>query len=118
MRIKVLLLALVVALASWAQTTTPQTPAAPETKAACACCDKATGAADSCPCCQNMKESKAGGCCQHKKADGKMACCNGMACDRKSKDAKAGGCCGPQCPMAAHGHSGCCAHCKGTAEGK
>jgi hypothetical protein len=129
MKIKVIVLAFIVALASWAQTTTPTAPnSAPDAKAACACCDKTTGAADSCPCCQKMKDGKAGSCCagmkkgaccQHKNADGKMACCNGAACDRTSKNAKAGGCCGKQCPMAAKGHTGCCANCKGgTTEGK
>jgi len=102
----VLLLTLFLGAYLWAQTT--QAPAAaPDSKAACSCCNgKAAACKDCCKdgqcasgkdaCCANMKVGKS--CCE-----GKSACMN-------PKNAKAKGCCGAKVA----GKS-CCAGAEGAA---
>ena len=104
MKHKMLAMILALTVVSWAQTSTQNTPAAPQQsttpaeKAKCPCCDKMASA--------DMKDMK--GCCAHhdmqsKDSKGMASCCaskdaksccsgDGKSCARGDKNAKAGAC--------------------------
>jgi hypothetical protein len=127
MKHKLFALILALTVASWAQTATQNTPAAPQQNTApaekgkCPCCDKMTGAKEGQSCCHHEmagKDEKAMSCCSGKDA---KSCCgdaDAKSCMKSDKDKaaccadcgkdKSVGCCGGQCGKD-HG-KGCCSH--------
>ncbi|MGO9087311.1 MAG: hypothetical protein ACLQBK_18995 [Candidatus Sulfotelmatobacter sp.] len=126
MKHKMLTLILALTVASWAQTATQNTPAAPPqttapaAKGKCACCDKMTGAKAGQSCCHHEmagKDDKAMSCCSGKDA---KSCCGGTdakscmkndkdkaaCCADCGKDKTAAGCCAGQCGK--DHEKGCC----------
>lgn len=115
MKLKILFMVLVFALASFAQTATPAAPstAAPDAKT-CACCNHGQAASDAKPgCCQDgkcpmMSGSKDGKKCPMMSGDKTGMKCPMMAKNSNSADGKT--CCSSnKCPMHEKGaKSGCC----------
>jgi hypothetical protein len=128
MKYKMLALILALTVASWAQTATQNTPAAPAQSTApaekgkCPCCDKMTDAKAGQSCCHHEmagKDEKALSCCSGKDA---KSCCGGSdakscmrsdkdktaCCADCGKDKTAAGCCGGECGK--HHETGCCSH--------
>ncbi|MGA2857177.1 MAG: hypothetical protein ABSE40_09915 [Candidatus Sulfotelmatobacter sp.] len=126
MKYKMLALILALTVASWAQTATQNTPAAPPQSTApaekgkCPCCDKMTGAKEGQSCCHHEmagKDEKTMSCCAGKD---EKSCCGGTdaksckksdkdkgaCCADYGKDKTAAGCCGGQCGK--DHEKGCC----------
>jgi hypothetical protein len=113
MRFKLTAFILALAVASWAQTASQNTPSpapqenAPQAKA-CACCDKMASTKEGQSCCRHEmagKDEKAMSCCSGEKA---AACCGGKdakSCMKGDKDKAAS--CGDCC--AKDHEKGCCA---------
>jgi hypothetical protein len=132
MKHKMLALILALTVASWAQTATQNTPAAPPQSTApaekgkCPCCDKMATAdtKDAHTCCahhdhQSSDSKEMASCCSGKDA---KSCCGGTdakscmksdkdkaaCCADCGKDKTAAGCCGGQCGK--DHEKGCCSH--------
>jgi hypothetical protein len=120
MRYKMFALILALTVATWAQTSTQVSPAAPEQSTApaakekCACCDKmaATDSKDAHSCCahHDMKadSGKDAMSCMKSASDKTAASCckDGCSKDSCAKDKTASACCAGKCGKA--GEKGCC----------
>ena len=135
MRYKVFALILALTVATWAQTSNPVTPAAPQpstepaVKAKCACCDKmaATASKEAQSCCAHHDRKAEGGkdamsCMKSGSDPTAESCCHegcsqeGCSQDSCAKDTTASACCGTKCGKA--GDQGCCSGMNGDKTAK